>query len=221
MNKALKAMIFDMDGVLVDSEPLWRKAMIKGFAEAGIRLSEDDCRKTQGTRVKEVVLYWLNQHKNKTEPEVLENRVLQLLVETIDQDGQSMPRIPELLEFFKSRKIKCGLATSSSQQLMNAVLDKLNFRPFFNVLTSAEHMRFGKPHPQVFLECAEKLDVEPSCCLVLEDSVNGVIAAKAAQMKVIAVPDPDHRHQRQFALADYCFLNFPEAEQKIRELFAE
>lgn len=218
MANGFDALIFDMDGVLVDSEPLWRIAMIKGFAEAGIHLSEDDCRKTQGTRFKEVVQGWLQISGNKSDPRLLENRVLQILVETILQEGKSMPRIPELLAYCKSKNIRCGLATSSSELLMNAVLDKLNFRPYFRTLVSAEHMAHGKPHPQVFMECAEQLGVKANRCLVLEDSVNGVIAAKAAQMQVIAVPDPDHRTQRQFALADYCFEDFHQAEKKILEL---
>jgi mannitol-1-/sugar-/sorbitol-6-/2-deoxyglucose-6-phosphatase len=200
---ALRAVIFDMDGVLIDSEHLWRMAMISGFGEAGMVLSEDDCRETMGKRFREVVAIWLERKKSDADPTVLEDRVHQLLIELIEKRGRPIPGITEIIRLCESAQLKMGLATSSSILLMNKVLDTLDLRDKIKVAVSAEHMQYAKPHPQVFLDCAALLNVRPEHCLVIEDSLNGVIAAKAAGMKVIAVPDEGFRAMQQFAIADY------------------
>ena len=220
MNVAVKAVIFDMDGVLVDSEPLWRKAMIKGFAEVNMPITEDECRKTQGTRFKEVVQMWLKHYQRKDlKAAELENNILLLLVELIRQEGKCMEGITELLEFCINKGLLIGLATSSSHLLMNTVLDHLHLRHYFKATVSAEFMPYGKPHPEVFLKCAEALACIPQECLVIEDSVNGLIAAKSAQMLTVAVPDPDHKNLRQFALADYRADNSAELAALFKNLF--
>lgn len=219
MSIELKALIFDMDGVIVDSEPLWRRAMIKGFNSVGIDFTEEDCRKTQGTRFKEVVELWLNVHKVTSirAPE-LEHHILRILLQLIDEEGQAIHGVLEVLREGIDKGLRIGLATSSSHELMYAVLEKLQMRLYFDALVSAEHMAFGKPHPEVFLQCAEQLRVSPSSCLVLEDSLNGVIAAKAAQMRVIAIPDTEHAHLKQFALADYKVTTMAEALRIVKTL---
>ena len=219
MNFELKALIFDMDGVIVDSEPLWRRAMIKGFNGIGVSFTEEDCRKTQGTRFKEVVEHWLDIHKITTvkAPE-LEQHILHILLELIEQEGKAMPGVIDILHEGRNKGLKIGLATSSSHKLMTAVLEKLLIKNQFNAVVSAEHMSHGKPHPEVFLHCAAQLNVPPSFCLVLEDSINGVVAAKAAQMTVIAIPDSEHAHLKQFALADYQVSTMAEALRIVKTL---
>ena len=107
---------------------------------------------------------------------------------------------------------------------MNAVLRKLQIRNKFQSVVSAEHLRYGKPHPEVFLTCAEQLGVGPARCLVIEDSLNGVVAAKAASMRVIAVPDDEHLHAdkqrvQQFTLADHQAPNLRAALQVITSFY--
>jgi len=200
----LKAVIFDMDGVLINSEPLWRKAMIKGFTSLGLNFTEDDCRKTMGKRFPEVVSYWLNYYKlTSVNAKDFENRVMNLLYDLIETEGKVIEGIPELFDFCLTKKIKTGLATSSSSQLMNQVLKKISLTDQINVTVSSEFMTYGKPHPEVFLACANQLGVAASKCIVIEDSLNGVIAAKAAEMKVIAVPDEEHKQINKFVVADY------------------
>ncbi|WP_317900221.1 hexitol phosphatase HxpB [Aurantibacillus circumpalustris] len=201
---SIKAVIFDMDGVLIESEHLWRKAMIIGFKEYGITLSEADCRKTMGLRIGEVINLWLVHFKlTEISTKQLENRIIELLLSLIEESGTFMQGIPALIAYCRQKKLKLGLATSSSVLLMNAVLKKLDLTNEFDAALSAEFLPYGKPHPQVFLMCAEKLEIAPQECLVIEDSLNGVIAAKAAQMKVIAVPDEEHTSIQGFAVADY------------------
>lgn len=204
MNGTVNAVIFDMDGVLVDSEPLWRKAMIRGFTEINIAFTEEDCRKTTGIRFTEVVELWLDHHNMRhIVPKALEDRITDLLLELIATEAAAMPGAEQVIAFCRERHLKVGLATSSSNRLMNAVLKKLNMEQTFDVALSAEHMAYGKPHPEVFIACAEQLKVPANACMAIEDSVNGVIAGKAARMQVIAMPDAEHKELPQFAVADF------------------
>jgi HAD superfamily hydrolase (TIGR01509 family) len=219
MYMTLKAVIFDMDGVLIESEHLWRKAMIKGFEESGMILSEDDCRKTMGLRIGEVIDLWIRHFKVQISAKQLENRIIQLLLDLIEREGKFIAGIPEIIALCKEKKIKLGLATSSSEELMNAVLKKLGLSASLDATVSAEHMKYGKPHPEVFLVCAEKLKVAATDCLVIEDSLNGVIAGKAAQMTVVAVPDDEHTRNRQFAVADHKMNTMHEVLALFKTLF--
>lgn len=219
MQGPIKAVIFDMDGVLIDSEPLWRRAMIKGFGENGIKMTEADCRKTTGLRLKEVIALWLEHHQmspllvNKIETDIMKD-----LIALIENEGQAMPGASQLIETCNQLQLKVGLATSSSVQMMDAVLHKLQIKHQFHAILSAEDLRHGKPHPEVFINCANFIGVKPQDCLVIEDSVNGVIAAKAAQMRVVAVPDEEHKTLKQFAVADYFCNQLLEAENIIKNL---
>lgn len=209
-----------MDGVLIDSEHLWRRAMIQGFKEYGMNVSEDECRLTMGMRFKEVALIWLNHFKVKNAgPEDLEKTVMDHLIALIENEGKFIDSIPEIISVCKNKQLKTGLATSSSNRLMNAVLKKLGLENTLDCCVSAENMKYGKPHPEVFLKCAEGLNVRPDECLVLEDSLNGVIAARAASMKVIAVPDDAHTTVQQFVLADYKCNRMSEVLALFKTLF--
>jgi len=221
MHGNLQAVIFDMDGVLIESESLWRIAMIQGFKEVNMNLTEADCRKTMGLRIPEVIEIWIRHfgffHLSVAD---IESRIMALLLELIDKKGEFIPGIPELLNYCKQNKIKTGIATSSSHQLMNAVIKKLKLEDQFEAALSAEFMTYGKPHPEVFLACAAKLQIPPQHCLVIEDSLNGTVAAKAAQMKVIAVPDADHIDVKGFALADHRAKNMQEVLVLFKSLFS-
>jgi mannitol-1-/sugar-/sorbitol-6-/2-deoxyglucose-6-phosphatase len=204
----IKAVIFDMDGVLIDSEPLWRIAMMKGFNDIGIVFTEEDCRKTTGMRFKEVVEHWFNHHQiTHSSPTQLSDSVISNLIELIKRDGMPMPGAVELLEFLRKKQFPIGLATSSNHILIEAVLTKTQTALYFNEVTSAEFLQNGKPHPEVFLKCAENLKTDPRHCLVIEDSVNGVLAGKAAGMTVIAIPDAEHRNDKRFEVADFRLTN--------------
>lgn len=204
MLTGIKAVIFDMDGVIIDSEPLWRRAMIKSFNEIGVPFSDEECRLTTGLRFIEVAEYWFTKHdiKGITIFE-FDHRVISHLCELIKAEGKLMQGVEEVLKYLKKEGYKIAMGTSSSVLLMNTVIDELGIREYFDAVCSAEHLEFGKPHPEVFINCAKELKVKVSDCLVIEDSVNGVIAAKAAQMKVVAVPEEINHHNPKFAIADY------------------
>lgn len=202
----LKAVIFDMDGVIVDSEPYWRQSMIKGFNSVGLNITENDCRKTTGMRLDEVISFWKKQYNwtNKSNLQ-LHDEIIFDLCKSIETSGKELEGTTAALIYFKAKKFKIGLASSSNNLLINTVINKLGLHHFFDAIHSAEHLPYGKPHPQVFLNCADSLFVHPEECLVIEDSLNGIIAAKAAKMKTIAIPDEEHRNDKRFIIAD-CFV---------------
>ena len=204
MLTGIKAVIFDMDGVIIDSEPLWRRAMIQSFVEIGIPFSDEHCRITTGLRFKEVAEFWFKKHGiTHISIDEFDELVINRLCGLIKAEGKTMKGVLEALDFLKSKNLKIGIGTSSNTKLMNTVVDVLNIRDYFNELCSAEHMPYGKPHPMVYLTCAEKLGVNPLNCLVIEDSVNGIIAGKAAQMKVVAIPEDINKNNSKFSIADY------------------
>ena len=206
--EGIKAVIFDMDGVLIDSEPLWRIAMIQGFGDIDVEFTDEDCRKTTGMRFKEVVEHWFKHHNiTHSTPSELDDAVHKHLVALIIAEGKAMKGVIELLEFFKNKRLPLGLATSSSHILVDAVLQKTQTKAYFDSITSAEFLEFGKPHPEVFLKCAGSLNILPKNCLIIEDSVNGVLAGKAAGMIVIAIPDEEHKNDNRFEIADYRLNN--------------
>ena len=204
MLTGIKAVIFDMDGVIIDSEPLWRRAMIQSFTEIGIPFNDDHCRITTGLRFKEVAAFWFTKHSiAHISIDVFDKLVVDRLCELIVIEGKPMKGVNEALVFLKGNGFKVGIGTSSNTQIKNTVIDVLNIRHHFDALCSAEYMTHGKPHPEVFLACAKKLQVEPHECLVIEDSVNGIIAGKAAQMRVLAIPEEINYNNPKFSIADY------------------
>ncbi len=115
--------------------------------------------------------------------------------------------------------LKLGLASSSPMKLIDAVLEKMGLADAFKTRMSAEHMDFGKPHPQVFIDCAKKLKSHPVECLCVEDSFNGMIAAKAARMKCIVVPHADQFEEKRWAIADLKLSSLSKLTQEaIQEL---
>lgn len=200
----MKAVIFDMDGVIIDSEYLWRRAMIEGFTEIGIPFTDADCRVTTGMRFKEVIEYWFKSHNySSLTVSEFDTLVVDKLCLLIKKEGKPMKGVLEAFEFLKINNFKIGLATSSNVELMETVIETLQLGDYFDALCSAQHLTHGKPHPQVFINCAQELGVHASHCLVVEDSVNGVIAGKAAHMKVVAIPEEEQKHNPKFSIADY------------------
>ncbi len=208
MQAAIKAVIFDMDGVIIDSEPLWERAMVKGFKQFNMPVSAEDCRLTMGRRINEVVEMWVKHHDvtNFTAAEI-ELAIIDNLIELINTEGKAIEGVIDVFEFCKEKDLKVGLATSSSERLMNTVLRKLNLKNYFHSTVSAGHLKYGKPHPEVFLVCAQNLGILPEECMVIEDSVNGAIAAKAARMQLTVVPDKGVKDPEKFVIADHTLPN--------------
>lgn len=199
----LEAAIFDMDGLLVDSEPLWRRAEQQIFPALGHELTDAMCMETMGTRVDEVVRHWyrVRPWTGPTQEEVAD-QIVATVIELVRAEGAPMPGVASALALCVESGLVLALASSSSGRLIDAVVDRLGIRHHFAWLQSAEKEPYGKPHPGVFLTTAARLGVEPRSCLVFEDSLAGVLAGKAARMKVVAVPAAEQYDQARFVIAD-------------------
>lgn len=201
-----EAVIFDMDGVLIDSEPLWKIAMEEVFLSVGCSLTRKDFQKTVGLRLDEVIEYWYAHTgwENAT-PKEVENWIVQRMVELLNDNGNPLVGVIDTLKYLKSKNLKIGLATSSYEILINTVLEALSIRSYFDFTHSAENEAYGKPHPAVYLTVANKLNVHPTKCLVIEDSLNGIVSGKAARMKVVCIPEKTHSPEPKLMLADFQF----------------
>ena len=199
----LNTVIFDMDGLLIDSEPLWSEAATEVFAHYGKKMSLADFASTTGLRTMEFVLWWLRDYKfDDTELEKVSKKIIDLVIEKISLKGKAMPGLAYILDFFVQRNFKIGIATSPPLSVANAVINLLNIEKYIQAITSAEKLQHGKPHPQVYLECAEALQSSPLECVCFEDSVNGMIAAKAARMKCVVVPAYSQQKDEKWSVAD-------------------
>jgi sugar-phosphatase len=192
-----------MDGLLIDSEPLWYEAAVEVFSPLGINLTPELYASSIGLRTKEFVDNWFSIYKidKSLAPDAVA-KINDVVVEKIKIKGEPMPGVISVLEQVSNAGLKIGLATSSPARLIDVVVDKLDIRDRFSVFSSAEHLQHGKPHPQVYLDCASALGVDPVSCVCFEDSFHGMIAAKAARMKCVVVPHPAFRNQPRFQAAD-------------------
>ena len=199
----LKAAIFDMDGLLIDSEPFWREVEIPVFRGLGVPLTEEMCAETMGLRVNEVVAHWRRSYPwNGPPDDAVADEIVSGVIERIHRDGALMDGVVETIDALDQRGLRLAIASSSLYRVIDAVLDRFDLRPRFEVIHSAEDELRGKPDPAVFLSTAAKLGVAPEACLALEDSVNGVLSAKAAGMTCVAVPDPTVQGDARFENAD-------------------
>jgi sugar-phosphatase len=208
--------IFDMDGLLIDSEPLWQEAGGRLLQQYGIALTNEQYHSTTGLRTPEWIDYWFGVFKVDQQYKTSASAFIEkTALEIIQEKGKPMPGVQYIMDFFKQRNFRIGLASSSPMHLINMVVDKLKIRNYLSAMSSAEKLPFGKPHPQVFLDCAALLQVSPATCICFEDSFNGMIAAKAARMKCVVVPAPEFREHTRWDAAD---LKLPSLESFTKEM---
>jgi sugar-phosphatase len=195
--------IFDMDGLIIDSEPLWYEAALESLAKFKIHINHQEYYSSTGLRTKEFLEYWLGKfnvdlcHIAETELDITKR-----VINKVYEKGEMMPGVKSAIQLAQQHQLKIGLASSSPLSLINAVLEKTQLTDMFTVTCSAEHLPYGKPHPQVFIDCANALESKPIECICFEDSFNGLLAAKAARMKCIVVPHPEQLHAEKWNIAE-------------------
>ncbi len=198
-----RAAIFDLDGLLVDSEPLWRQAEREVFAEVGLELTDDDCRSTMGMRCDAVVALWYQTSPwPNASPAEVQNRIEARVLALMRAQGEAMPGVEHALDLVESAGCLLAVASSSSPMLIDGALERLGILGRFAARCSAFDEQRGKPDPAVYLSAARKLGVDPRTCLAFEDSPPGVESARGAGMRVVAVPDAEHRDHPGFDDAD-------------------
>ena len=200
----IHAAIFDMDGLLIDSEPLWEQAEHEIIASLGVDTSRHhELPETLGLRIDIVVDLWFSLMP-WTGPSCAEvtARVIKRVVELVEQQRPLKPGVREALILCKAQGLKIGLASASPLPMLEKVLEIFDLRDHFDTLASAEHLPYSKPHPQVYLNAAAQLNISPVNCVALEDSVTGMIASKAARMRSIVVPITESLSDPRWGLAE-------------------
>jgi HAD superfamily hydrolase (TIGR01509 family) len=184
------AVVFDLDGVLVDSEAVWDEVRRRFVEENGGHWHDDAQRDMMGMSSVEWSRYVHDRLGVPMEPEQISVAVADLVADLYRED---LPLLPGAVESVRALAAEwpLGLATSSNRHVIDLVLDQAGIAADFRATVSSEEVGAGKPAPDVYLEAARRLDVDPSTCVAIEDSTNGIRSAHAAAMTVIAVPNKD------------------------------
>lgn len=187
---ALGAVVFDMDGILIDTEPVWRRVETEVFARLGVELSDADCRETMGVRIDEAVQFWYRRDPwPGSPPAEVAHRIVAGVIDHVRAHGAPMEGALAAVATVRAAGLLCAVASSSPPQLIAAVLEKLGLLDAVDVTRSAAREARGKPAPDVYLSTARALGLPPEGCLAIEDSVNGLISARAAGMPCVVIPD--------------------------------
>jgi len=193
-----------MDGLLIDSEPLWQKTNNRIFKKhLGIELTLEHHIEMRGRDLMENIEYFSAGHSwQGMTPAKIEKMIINEMVRLIKSNITLKPGAHQALQICKRAKLPVAIASGSAMKIIEAVVDTLEIREHFHHIYSAQFEPYGKPHPGVFIKVAEHFKVRPADCLVFEDSPSGVLAAKAAKMKCISVPPPEVRDNPFVQTAD-------------------
>ena len=201
----IQAAIFDMDGLLIDSEPFWLQGEEQVFSSLGLDMSlRDKLPDLLGLRIDQVVELWYHacpwQGPDKQE---VTQRIIDTTIAMVEKERPLLPGVEHALTLCRSAGLKIALASASPLYMLESVLDMFNIRDYFDAVVSAGDLPYSKPHPQVYLNAAQALGVKPVQCVSLEDSVNGMISCKAARMRSIVIPAKENAADPRWSLADY------------------
>lgn len=199
----LKAVIFDMDGTLCDSEPFWQIAEYEVFSTVGVTLTTEMMHSTIGLRIDEVIRNWYDQFpwEGKSEAQIHEE-IVDRVIALVRERGELLPGVKAAIAQVKRSGLRIALASASPMRLIEAVVDHFGIRDSFELLRSGVDDSHGKPHPAVYIRTAVDLGVAPVNCLAIEDSFNGLLAAKAARMRCLLVPSVGGLDDRRWGIAD-------------------
>jgi HAD superfamily hydrolase (TIGR01509 family) len=196
----IEAVVFDLDGVLLDSEQLWDETREQLAKERGGRWHDGAQRDMMGMSSREWSRYMHETIGLPEPPEEINREVVERLAAAYRERLPVIPGAREAVERLAARW-PLGLASSSNRELIDLALELLGVRDLFKATVSSEEVAHGKPAPDVYLEAARRLGVDPAHAVAIEDSHNGILAAKAAGMRVIAIPNrpfpPDERALKQ------------------------
>lgn len=199
----LNTVIFDMDGLLIDSEPLWNEAANEVLQQYKIQLTDDQHLANTGLRTKDCVENWFNHLNFNSEKLIsIENDIFDRVIKKINEKGSILPGVHHIINFFYEREFKIGVASSSPLRIIEPVLEICGIKPYIQAITSAEHLPYGKPHPMVYLNCAQALGSNPVQCICFEDSFYGLLSAKSARMKCVVVPNHQQQKNEKWIIAD-------------------
>ena len=187
----IKAVLFDMDGLMVDTESLATEAFIHSAKKQGYDMTKEETLMVLGFTTKSIYEFWENYFKNSdvSGKQLVDDHYKYIENVLFTTGPKKMPYIEELLKYLKENNYKVAVASSSNMNHIINNMEKTGLKKYIDEFASGAEVKNGKPAPDVFLLAAERLGVEPKKCLVLEDSKAGVIAGSSAGAKVIMVPD--------------------------------
>jgi HAD superfamily hydrolase (TIGR01509 family) len=215
------AVIFDLDGVLADSEPWWNQIDAKLLAEYDVTYRSEYHRNVLGVSYRLAVEFYKNAFHISASVEELMRRRGEIATDFFANRVGLFPSAKTTLEQLREMKLHLAVATSSVSASARPFLDRSGIRSFFDVIVTGDEVQRGKPYPDIYLQTARKLGIAPKACLVIEDAVSGVAAAKAANMRVAAIPDTRFVDPREYEKeADFVRGSLSEIPTLIRRVNA-
>ena len=205
---SFRAVIFDLDGVLADSEPWWGEIDKKLLAECGVRYRGEYHREVLGVSYRLAVEFYKKAFGLSVPTEEMMRRRGEIATDFFADRIGLFPSTREVLKQLRQMNLRLAVATSSVSASARPFLERHKLTPFFDVIVTGDEIERGKPHPDIYLRTAEKLVLAAAACLVIEDSLSGVAAAKAAKMRVAAIPDTrlvdpsEYKKQADFVLGN-------------------
>jgi 16S rRNA pseudouridine516 synthase len=212
-----EAVLFDLDGTLVDSMWIWRKIDEDYFAEFGMELPENYQKEIEGLSFYETALFTRDKYMPDRDVEDLMNDWNKMAYDHYANKVPPKEGIKLFLDYLKGNGIKIGIATSNSSVLCNATLENNGLLEYFDAILTGEECGAGKPSPDVYINTAASLGIDPEKCLVFEDICNGITAGKRAGMTVVAVYDEYSHYQweEKCNIADHFIMSYKEITDEI------
>ena len=212
-NRKLEAVLFDMDGVIIDSEPLWTEAERQLLARRRLEYAPQLKTAMMGRDAKEAVALLLSYYKLREDIDDVIAERNQLIAELFKENLQAVPHVLDLLKSVRDLRIKTGLVSSSPRRLVELAVDKLEIAALFDITLSGEQVTRGKPAADIYLTAAGRLEVDPENCLVIEDAPLGVAAAKDAGMCCLAITTS--ATEMELTAADMVVRSFAEVDVEL------
>jgi len=215
------AVTFDLDGVLADSEPWWNQIDAKLLAEHGVSYRGEYHRNVLGVSYRLAVEFYKNAFHISASVEELMRRRGDIATDFFANRVGLFPSAKTTLEQLREMKLQLAVATSSVSASARPFLERTRIRSLFSVVVTGDEVQQGKPHPEIYLRAAKKLGISPEACLVIEDALAGIASAKAAKMRVAAIPDKRFVDPREYEnKADYVIKSLSEIPALIRRISA-
>jgi HAD superfamily hydrolase (TIGR01509 family) len=221
MNPRFYAVIFDLDGVLADSEPWWNQIDAKLLAEYGTTYRGEYHQDVLGVSYRLAVEFYKNAFHISASVEELMRRRGEIATDFFANRVDLFPAAKATLEALRETKLLLAIGTSSVSESARPFLERTGIQNFFDAIVTGDEVPRGKPHPDIYLQTAKKLRIAPEACLVIEDALAGVTAAKAANMRVAAIPDTRFVDSRAYEMeADYVLGSLSEIPALVRRFNA-
>ena len=219
MPQSFRAVIFDLDGVLADSEPWWNEMDAKLLAQYGVRYRGEYHRNVLGVSYRLAVEFFKKAFGLSASADELIQRRGEIATEFFANRVGLFPSAKEVLQELRRMNLRLAVATSSVSASARPFLDRHQLTAFFDVIVTGDEIEHGKPRPDIYLRAAAKLNVAADACLVIEDALAGIAAAKAAKMRVAAIPDrrfvDPHEYEKE---ADYLLGSLSKIPSFIRRV---